>query len=268
MCLVIVPSAMGSVCAPRRVSLHFRLRGLYRLACALLIACAWLVNTGYSQQSGGIFSLGISDDAKVRFTWRSNSEPNLAGYKLYVGTVSGVYAGFVDVGRATTFELPDLVRGMTYYFALTAYNTAGVESDCTPELTREIPLLPSPTIEPAQINALDSPEAEFEALLDSPPAISGIQDQSVSKNRPTDPIRNTVTDTETTAAALQHTAYSSNPLVLPSSGLALEGSDANRTLVIDPVNGQTGVSLVTLAVTDGSSTTTMSFLVTVDQAHP
>jgi len=245
MSLVIQPGAPGRQCTLK--------------VFALLIAHTCFVNTGQS-------SLGIADDARVRFTWRSNSEPNLAGYRLYVGTVPGNYVGFVNAGRASSFELTGLVRGMTYYFALTAYDTAGLESGFSPELTRQIPMTAT-TVQPAQLTTLDAPAAS-EPPPNSPPSISTIPDQSLSKNRPSDPIPFTVSDMDSSADALQLAVSSSNPMVVPSAGLTLAGSDGNRTLMIDSANGETGVSLVTLTVTDGSSTTSMSFVVTVERGHP
>ena len=257
MCLVSVRSALNRRRTPKWVFLH----SCFRTLCLCLTASAFLIApTGHSQ-SGGIYSLGISDDVKVRFTWRPNSEPDLAGYRIYVGTVPGVYANFVDAGRATTFELPNLVRGMTYYFTLTAYNTSGLESDCTPEIICQVPLLPPAVPQPEPQIAVPQ---ELELLPDSPPALSTIPDQLLSKNRPSDPIPFAVYDAETPAAELQLQAYSSNPLVLPSSALSLTGSDTDRALIIDPSNGQTGVSLVTLTVSDASSITTTSFLVIVE----
>ena len=242
------------------------------LQAVTLIVTALLVDNAHSQQStdGGIFSLGISDDATVGFGWSANTEPDLAGYRLYVGTLPGVYSGYVDAGRVTTCELRELIRGMTYYFALTAYNTAGVESNFSPELTRQIPLADNTLTgitdnNQALQSSTNAPAAA--ALLDSPPAISEIPDIFLSKNRVSDPIPFTVSDAQTPGAALQLTASSSNPLVVPPSGLILSGSDANRTLVIDPLNGQTGVSIVTLAVTDGASITTLSFQVMVGNAE-
>ena len=224
-----------------------------------LFAFATMANSAYSQQSrGGIFSLGISDDAKVTLAWRANLEPDLSGYKLYIGTVSGVSSTCMDVGRRTSFEVPGLIRGMTYYFALTAYNEAGMESDRTPELACEVPLRP-PTVQEPQV---------LHESIDSPPAISSIPDQTVSKNRTSDPILLFVSDVETAAADLQFTVYSSNPLVVPPSGVAVAGSDGDRMLVIDPTNGETGASLVTVAVSDGSSITSTSFLVAVEQNNP
>jgi hypothetical protein len=257
MCLVVVgPGAMGRCHrTSKRRSPRFSLCRVCLSACVFLAAQA-----SYSQQSGGIYSLGISADAKVSFNWSSNSEPNLAGYRLYVGTAPGLYTGFVDVGRVTTFELSGLIRGMTYYFALTAYSIAGLESDFTPELTRQIPLLPA-SIQTPQLTAAQ----ELDAVFNSPPAISAIPDQVLAKNRRSHPIPFTVHDLETSADVLQIAAYGSNPLVVPSSGLVIEGSHANRTLVIDPVNGESGASIITIAVTDGAATTTVSFLVTVEQ---
>ncbi|HKQ39315.1 MAG TPA: fibronectin type III domain-containing protein [Verrucomicrobiae bacterium] len=225
-----------------------------------LPACVFLIAHAGNSQAEGIYSLGVSADAKVRFTWRGNAEPDLAGYKLYVGTVPGLYTNFVDVGKMTTFELPNLVRGIDYYFALTAYNVAGLESARTPELACRIPFLP------AYIPlAADAVPQDLEALPNSPPAVSTIPDQALSKNRLSDAIPFTVSDIETPAAALRVSAYSSNALVVPTSGLSLEGSDTNRTLVIDPTNGQTGVSLITVTASDGAAVTTISFLVIVGQ---
>jgi hypothetical protein len=157
---------------------------------------------------------------------------------------------------------------MTYYFALTAYNTAGLESAFSPELTRQIPLIGSTLSAANQITTnTNGTVVDSELLPDSPPAISPLPDLFLAKNRPTEPIQFTVSDAETPAADLQVVAFSSNPLVLPPSGMTLAGSDANRTLVVDPLNGQTGVSIVTVAVSDGLSVTTVSFQVTVDRGE-
>src|SRR5688572_23154476 len=61
--------------------------------------------------------------------WDPNAETDLAGYKVYSGTASRQYSSVVDVGKATQYTLPNLAQGTTYFFALTAYNTAGLESD-------------------------------------------------------------------------------------------------------------------------------------------
>jgi len=57
----------------------------------------------------------------------------LAGYKVYYGTASGVYSS-VDVGLAKSYTVTGLTTGQTYYFTVTAYDTAGDESDYAPEV--------------------------------------------------------------------------------------------------------------------------------------
>src|SRR2546430_2625853 len=49
----------------------------------VLVMSACLITGAY----GDTLGLGISDDATVGFVWNPNSERDLAGYKLYVGTL-------------------------------------------------------------------------------------------------------------------------------------------------------------------------------------
>ncbi len=60
---------------------------------------------------------------------------NLKGYKIYYGEKSGSYTSVLDVANPslTTYVVQNLQPG-TYYFALADYNSQGVES----ALTREI----------------------------------------------------------------------------------------------------------------------------------
>ncbi len=75
---------------------------------------------------------------------------DLAGFKLYLGTTpGGPYPVSVDIAdpTATTFTVPNLTEGTTYYFVSTAYNSASPvqESDFSNEATKTIPpLVPAP----------------------------------------------------------------------------------------------------------------------------
>jgi hypothetical protein len=70
-------------------------------------------------------------------TWAANNETDLAGYKLYVGTVSGVYNKTIDVGNRTSYAIT-LPKGVTYFFAVTAYDKSGNESRHSGEQSRSL----------------------------------------------------------------------------------------------------------------------------------
>ena len=72
--------------------------------------------------------------ADVTIAWDANQESDLKGYVLYYGTSSGNYTSNIDVGNTTQYTVPDLQNGATYYFAVTAYNQADLESDYSVEL--------------------------------------------------------------------------------------------------------------------------------------
>ena len=72
--------------------------------------------------------------AAASFVWSANTESDLAGYKIYYGTFSGNYTQYVDVGNTTEYTQTGLQDGVTYYFASTAYDTAGNESDFSTEI--------------------------------------------------------------------------------------------------------------------------------------
>ena len=72
-------------------------------------------------------------------TWTANTEADLAGYRVYVGTRSGVYTlGPYEVGMATAFTVPNLPVGTTYYFAVTAFDKTGQESTKSGEFSKSI----------------------------------------------------------------------------------------------------------------------------------
>lgn len=63
----------------------------------------------------------------VTLSWNANSEPDIAGYRLYYGPASAPYGSLLDVST-TTATVSGLRTGATYTFAVTAYDTAGLES--------------------------------------------------------------------------------------------------------------------------------------------
>jgi hypothetical protein len=70
----------------------------------------------------------------VSLTWSPNPESDIAGYKMYFGTVSGDYPTVQDVGDVTSAALPPMILGRTYYVALRAYDTGAREGPLSAEL--------------------------------------------------------------------------------------------------------------------------------------
>jgi hypothetical protein len=63
----------------------------------------------------------------------------LGGFKLYYGTASGSYSQVLNVGNAAVYTVSNLTGGLTYYFAVTAYDTSGVESALSNEVSKTMP---------------------------------------------------------------------------------------------------------------------------------
>jgi Fibronectin type III domain len=74
---------------------------------------------------------------------------NIAGYFLYSGTISGSYSQKISVGNTTMAIVSNLNTGQTYFFAVTAYNSAGLESEYSNQVQYTVPAVPSPKTTPA-----------------------------------------------------------------------------------------------------------------------
>ena len=68
--------------------------------------------------------------------WAANSESDIAGYKVYQGITAGSYGPAIDAGNGTTYMASNLQSGLTYYFAVTAYDINGNESPPSDEVSK------------------------------------------------------------------------------------------------------------------------------------
>lgn len=101
----------------------------------------------------GLVLPAAARSASVSLGWDANTEPDLAGYKLYYGTASRTYSGNLTVGNYSSCTISGLTEGRTYYFAVTAYNTKGLESPYSKELSYTIPAAPSTGAASFAVNA-------------------------------------------------------------------------------------------------------------------
>lgn len=107
--------------------------GAYRLD-----ACAFVAAGARAGSATTTFTV-VPSTTRATLEWDPNSESDLAGYRMYVGTASGEYGEPIDVGLTTTYTVTGLLPGRTYYFAVTAYNTSGLESGKSNEVSYTVP---------------------------------------------------------------------------------------------------------------------------------
>jgi hypothetical protein len=73
--------------------------------------------------------------ASLTLGWDPNPESNIGGYVLYWGTQPGVYPNSWNVGNTTTQQVTGLADATTYYFVVTAYDTSGLMSAPSAEVS-------------------------------------------------------------------------------------------------------------------------------------
>ncbi len=95
--------------------------------------------------------------ADVTLAWDPNTETDLAGYKVYFGKSPGSYGVPIVIGKTNTYTITGLVPG-TFYFAVTAYNAAGLESGFSNEVSATITSVSNATCDingDGTVNAVD-----------------------------------------------------------------------------------------------------------------
>ena len=111
-----------------------------------------------------VFTLSLSipcaskaGPGSLSLAWAPSPAPNIAGYILHYGVTSGQYTGNVITGTNTSTTVSGLIPGLTYYFAVAAYNSTGSESTDSNEITNTIPLqiLAQPLSQTLVIGAID-----------------------------------------------------------------------------------------------------------------
>ena len=81
-----------------------------------------------------LFSHGRACADQATLAWNASASSLVTGYKLYYGTQSHDYSFFIDVGNQTSGTITGLQDNVTYYAAVTAYDSQGVESPASNEV--------------------------------------------------------------------------------------------------------------------------------------
>lgn len=87
-------------------------------------------------------AVALAQYNSVTLAWDPNTESDLSGYVVYWGTSSGTYGSSQDVGNVTQYTVNGLEELRTYYFVVRAYNTQGLYSAPSGEVSKLIPADP------------------------------------------------------------------------------------------------------------------------------
>jgi hypothetical protein len=82
----------------------------------------------------------------VNLAWDASSDKNILGYAVYYGTASRQYTNVVVVGNVTSTTVSGLPENATCYFAVTARDALGLESEFSNEVSWFAPTALEPTV--------------------------------------------------------------------------------------------------------------------------
>ncbi|HWD92918.1 MAG TPA: Ig-like domain-containing protein [Verrucomicrobiae bacterium] len=170
--------------------------------------------------------------------WNASTNTGITGYNVYYGSASRNYPNQVSAGNNLSAVVSGLSNG-NYFFAVTAVDALGNESDFSNEINYQI------------------------AGVNQPPTISSISSLSVTVGQTIAPLAFTINDPDSGPSSLILSVVSSNPGMVPNGNIVFGGSGQNRTLTITPVDGQTGGAEITVTVSDGSLTAQSSFALNI-----
>jgi hypothetical protein len=188
----------------------------------------------------GLVPISAPAVTAVNLSWTPSPATNITGYTLYYGAASRSYTNAIAVGLATDLTVSGLADGTTYYFAATAVDGWGLESEYSNEAV----------------------------LPGAAPSISAIGDQSTTQDTPTPPITFAVGDPAFDPSQLTLYACSSSADLIPTNNIVFGGSGSNRNVTIVPAPGQSGEAQITITVSDGVASASTGFLLTVAAQRP
>ncbi len=99
-------------------------------------------------------------------------------------------------------------------------------------------------------------------IINTPPVISDIPDQTLCTNVPTGNIPFTIGDDEDINTVIL-TGFSADPTFVPNSGITIGGTGINRTVKITPVANKSGMAIIYVMADDGLSQSIEEFTVYV-----
>lgn len=198
----------------------------------------------------------------VSLAWLASPEPDVAGYKIYIGTNTHDYFCTLDVGKTTTaaVELPEY--DTPYFFAATAYTATGLESDFSDETSYIVSSAPG-------VGGGGSNTNTNSTVVYQPPTLSPIGGVSINGMAGTQVV-NFSGVTTGSGSAVTVTAISSNPSLIPNPAVNYTSPNGGGSLTFAPAANISGTATITVTVNNGqpqNNLATQTFTVTVTQVY-
>jgi len=100
--------------------------------------------TRLTKALGGILLLALFHNParatqSVTLAWDSSPDTSTVGYNLYYGATPHTHANLINAGNTPSATIGSLIEGVTYFFAVTAYDSLGLESDYSSEVSYLVP---------------------------------------------------------------------------------------------------------------------------------
>src|ERR1019366_1822278 len=187
----------------------------------------------------------------VTLAWDPDSGPDtVTNYNIYYGAASATYTNTVAAGANTTITVSNLVDSTTYYFAATAVDTNGLESDFSTEVSALIAV--GLTNQPPTLDALANVTINENAGLQTV-NLSSITSGAANENQ-----------------TLAVTTSSSNPGLIPAPAVNYTSPNTIGTITFTPVAYGFGSATITVTVNDGGTSNNIvsrTFAVTVNPVN-
>jgi len=118
-----------------------------------------------------------------------------------------------------------------------------------------------------RLNVSKAVNLAFSKTTNTAPTISSIADQVINEDASPSAIAFTIGDAETAPSNLSVSASSSNPALVPNSAIVFGGTGTSRTVQITPAANQFGTATISITVSDGALSKSISFLLTVNSVN-
>ncbi len=185
----------------------------------------------------------------VTLAWDASSGTNvITNYKVYYGVASRTYTNSASAGTGLTVSISNLVAGATYYFAATATDNSGLESDYSTEVSARITSANQPPTLNALANATINEGAGLQVVN-----LSGITSGGTNE-----------------AQTLTVTASSSNTGLIPNPTVTYTSPNTGGSISFTPVAYAYGSAIITVTVNDGGASNNIvsrTFTVTVNPVN-